>query len=286
MRATAMRALASVVLVAAGLAIVIAASVSAASRAAPRSGTASPCAQHEPLSVTSARTGARTALVPGGAVQVLLCRYDGLNDKPRLSLVGHTLITDESAVVGLAGQLNALHELGNVTCPADFGDAIVAYFGYGADPDDPVSIGLSGCETVTNGQLTQTASGSNVVPRLEKLVPRTSGPPPARNATISGYVRLCGGPAPGRCWNGAIGTCSPGRGCVTTDRIAAIDDGGAIVGRARLHRGRFTVKVPAGRYTIELLADGRTVHGRVTATRIVTAVGGQTATVQFRFDVP
>jgi hypothetical protein len=244
------------------------------------------CAASEPRKMSSARPGADSALVPDGAVNIVLCRYDGLNDRPRRGLVGHQEIADQRTVTSLASAMNALPELGNIDCPADFGDAIVAYFTYASGPAASVSVGLSGCETVTNGQLTRTARKSDLVARLERLVPRTSGPPPARNATITGYVRLCGGPAPGRCWKGSIGSCSPGQGCVTTDRIAVIDDTGATVARARLRHGRFTVRVPAGRYRVELLSDGRHVHGRIVATRAVTAVGGQTATVKFQFDVP
>jgi hypothetical protein len=44
---------------------------------------------------------------------------------------------------------------------------------------------------------------------------------PYRHATVTGYVRLCGGPAPGRCFIGTFGVCQPPVGCVTTDRVAA-----------------------------------------------------------------
>ncbi|HEY2202313.1 MAG TPA: hypothetical protein VGH56_10510, partial [Solirubrobacteraceae bacterium] len=38
--------------------------------------------------------------------------------------------------------------------------------------------------------------------------------PGRRTAVVSGYVELCGGPAPGRCWKGEIGVCEAPRGCV------------------------------------------------------------------------
>jgi hypothetical protein len=73
---------------------------------------------------------------------------------------------------------------------------------------------------------------------------------------------------------------------VTTDRVTVTNGDGTQVAAAKLRHGRFTTKVPAGRYTVTLLADGRHVHGRVTQTQTVIARAGRTTTVKFQFDVP
>jgi len=219
---------------------------------------------------------------------VQLCRYGGLNDSPPLGLQAGKVVTDTGTVGSLASEINGLPPgpAGPVLCPADDGSEIVAAFRYSSGPDDPVGVALTGCEEVGNGHITRTAATSPLIGRLESLVPVPAPRPAKRDATISGYVRLCGGPAPGRCWDGSIGTCTRGGGCVTTDRIAVLDGGGKVVARARLRHGRFRVSVPAGDYVVRLLADGRQVHGRIVQTRRVTVRAGHTATVRFQFDVP
>jgi hypothetical protein len=107
-----------------------------------------------------------------------------------------------------------------------------------------------------------------------------------RTATVSGYVEYCGGPAPGRCYKGNVGFCQPPQGCVTTHRVAAVNMRGRRVATQRLYRGRFKLHLTPGLYTIQLLGDGKRVHGRVMQSRKVTARAGRTAAVRFFFSVP
>jgi hypothetical protein len=110
--------------------------------------------------------------------------------------------------------------------------------------------------------------------------------PARRTAVVAGYVQLCGGPAPGRCWKGELGVCEAPKGCVTTHRVAAVNTSGRRVATHRLHRGRFRFRLAPGRYTILLLGDGRRVHGRVMGRQKVWARAHRTVHVQFNFDVP
>jgi hypothetical protein len=110
--------------------------------------------------------------------------------------------------------------------------------------------------------------------------------PARRTAVVSGYVQLCGGPAPGRCWKGEIGFCEAPKGCVTSDRVAAINAAGRRVATQRLVRGRFKFHLVPGRYTIELLGDGKRVHGEVMQRKKVSARSRRTTTVRFFFNVP
>jgi hypothetical protein len=265
-----------------GTAVSVAVAAGSSTSAAPT------CAAAEPQTIHSSRAGADAALVPDGAQQLLLCRYGGLNDSPRLGLLGSKLVTDAGTVTSLATEINGLPQgpAGPTACPNDDGSAIIAYFDYPSGPNDPVSVEETGCGIVSNGFISRTDSTSPLVGRLQGLVPPKPAPPGRRNATIAGYVRLCGGPAPGRCWTSTIGSCAPHQGCITTDRVTIVDGNDDQVAEAKLHHARFGLKVPAGRYTVKLLSDGRTVHGRVTATRTVTVRAGHTATVRFQFDVP
>ena len=74
--------------------------------------------------------------------------------------------------------------------------------------------------------------------------------PPRRTAVVSGYVQLCGGPAPGRCWKGEFGFCEAPKGCVTSDRVAAVSAYGRRVATQKLDHGRFKVHLVPGRYTM------------------------------------
>jgi hypothetical protein len=114
----------------------------------------------------------------------------------------------------------------------------------------------------------------------------SSARPTSRTAVVSGYVQLCGGPAPGRCWKGEFGVCEAPKGCVTSDRVAAVNARGRRVVTQKLHHGRFKLYLIPGRYTIELLGDGKRVHGQVMQRKKVWAQARRTTTVRFLFDVP
>ena len=109
---------------------------------------------------------------------------------------------------------------------------------------------------------------------------------PRRTATVAGYVQYCGGPAPGRCYKGNVGFCQPPQGCVTTHRVAAFDVRGRRVATVRLYRGRFKLHLIPGRYALQLLGDGKKVHGQVMQTKKITARAHRTTAVHFMFAVP
>ncbi len=245
-------------------------------------------------------------LVPAGTGQVLLCRYDGpfgarnARIADRFRLVGRRLVDSHSYAAELAAELNRLPLVpggGTAGCPERVA-AIVAFFRYPAGPADPVRVELAGCMTVSNGVLTSEAGngGATILDALEELVHATpvtssgfsSGG--ARTATIAGQLRLCGGPAPGRCFSSTVGGCAPPDGCSRSDRVVAIDTAGAIVAEQRLRfpypDGKFRLQVSPGQYAVELLADGPRIHDRVMQTRGATARARHTARVIFTFDVP
>jgi hypothetical protein len=131
--------------------------------------------------IGSTTIGSTAALVPAGAQQVLLCRYSGvgLNRGKAVRLIALRLVHKRATVDRLAAEFNTLRPLGGAyNCPSDSGAAIIAFFRYGSasKSDDPVTVGLSGCVTVTNGHLTRTAiwpPGPTLLRRLEAL---TSSP--------------------------------------------------------------------------------------------------------------
>ncbi len=250
------------------------------------------CPAGDSGSILSSRAGAGAAMVPPGAQQVLLCRYNGLPNPPPLSvagkpafgLVAQHLVLNQATVTGLASQLNAIPvTTGVYSCPADFGTAIIAYFGYASGTANPVKVGLSGCEAISNGHVDRLGLDAPVVSQLEALVPLE----PVRPARIDGDVWLCGGPAPGRCRTETLTVCGPtATQCFTTDRVTISKRAGGLVETVKLHQGRFAATVPPGRYRVSLLGDGSRVHGKVLQTKAVTARAGRTATVRFLIAVP
>lgn len=134
------------------------------------------CPRHD-LHVASSTTAESDAkLVPAGAHRVLLCRYSGL---PRGRLLAHRVVTSRSTTRGLARAFDALKPATGVrSCPADDGQAVVAFVRYGTTgkSDDPVQLNLSGCRIATNGHLhsdATTDAGARLVRRLEALIRRS-----------------------------------------------------------------------------------------------------------------
>jgi len=161
------------------LLIPAAAALVAASVAAPAlagSGTGSmACPGNDRNQLVSSRAGAAQALVPGGATSVLLCRYNGLAEpgSPHaFELVASRRITSRSTVASLASQLNGLPAVpSGLHCPADFGNDIVAHFQYASGAEDPVTVDESGCDVASNGRRGRFAGRSDLVTRLQALVP-------------------------------------------------------------------------------------------------------------------
>jgi hypothetical protein len=93
-----------------------------------------------------------------------------------MTLIGRRTVTDAATVARLARELDALPKPtpGAVNCPADFGDAVIAIFAYPTGDADPVTVGLSGCQSVGNGHLSRLAgfARSAVVRQLAALTPR------------------------------------------------------------------------------------------------------------------
>jgi hypothetical protein len=164
------RALATGTVLATGV-VVSMASAAGASSTAP--GAPDQCPARGPASVQKNSWSATSdKLAPAGATAIRLCRYDGLNSKPRLKFVGANLITSRKQVDKLIGQFDALKQLhGATSCPSDDASQILALISYGHRHQVRISIGLTGCSRVTNGNLTRTAanlSGQN--PQGPKLL--------------------------------------------------------------------------------------------------------------------
>lgn len=239
--------------------------------------------------MASTRPGAKTALVPAGAVRVRLCRYSGLPDSgpdglpnPRAHPAGFTLLAERlvgnrDLVERIAAALNAVKPIGGsgaINCPSDSGSAVIAVFGYPQGAQDPVSIGLSGCHALTNGHVSRLALEAGGVAQVASLTPVRSGFVDAHESRIHGIVRQCGGQAPGGCRpvrrqdGEIIKVMSP-----TGDETAEVE----------VSEGHFTAVVAPGEDRLEMVHgwDGR--HPLLE--RHVRVRGGRTAQVHLVLEV-
>jgi hypothetical protein len=254
----------------------------------------SSCPASDPGALVSQRPGASSSLVPTGASGLVVCEFNVIGYPgagPRNGLIGSGQTSGAATVTQIAGALDALTMDANypVACPADAGQLFVAYFQYAAGASDPVRLQLGGCDLTTNGIVSRLAIGSPVVGQITGLVqpstrtpttPLPLGPGPVVISRIAGELRLCGGPAPGSCHVESFTSCQPMRGCVRDDRVRIVRNGSAAA-TVRLKRGRFSIVVSPGRYTVELLQDGPGEHGTVVQSRTVVAPRYGTARVTF-----
>lgn len=273
---------------AAVVAVAVAASPRAPSRPVARRSAmtaASPdatCPASDTTRLRSTRPGAEGQLVPPDVRAVLLCRYNGLPEpgsiQPGFGLVAEHRVRRRSQAAQLAAELDALPAPapGATACPADTGSAIVAYFSYASVPGDPVTIGLNGCQTASNGRLTRFGDGRPVIEQLAALTPISRAFVLAHEAEIQGRVRQCGGPAPG--------ICRPA-GSTAGDEIKVLAGEGYAVGLLAPRRDRFTVLVPPGREIVQLVAGWRTGRPRVLAAARVRTRARRTTLVRLTLQI-
>jgi hypothetical protein len=84
-------------------------------------------------------------------------------------------VSGPSELALLASEFDGLRPMhGTTVCPADTGSAELALFTYRSGPDDPIMIGLSGCEIVSNGRAARSAAfppgGPALLSRLVMLL--------------------------------------------------------------------------------------------------------------------
>jgi hypothetical protein len=92
---------------------------------------------------------------------IRLCRYAGLNAHPRFKLLRSSLRSNRRLIRKLVREFDRLPPFapGAVACPADSGSQIVALLAYPNGRAVRISVGLSGCASVTNGDVVRTAFG-------------------------------------------------------------------------------------------------------------------------------
>jgi hypothetical protein len=124
----------------------------------------------------------RFVLAPDGASALRLCRYSGANSRPALRLTRSVLLQSAHLVHELVREFDKLPAPGPnaAHCPSDDGAKIVAQFAYPSGDQVKISLGLRGCNAVTNGRLHRLAAGIGTPrpfgPQLVAQLKRLSSP--------------------------------------------------------------------------------------------------------------
>jgi hypothetical protein len=99
--------------------------------------------------------GVEHLVVPGKPVRLLLCRYWGLNHGEESGRLATKSLVRGSAVGGYVRSLDALKPYpegdGSITCEADNGSRLIAFFRYPDAGTVAVRISLTGCPGAFNG---------------------------------------------------------------------------------------------------------------------------------------
>jgi hypothetical protein len=237
-----------------------------------------------------ARHGSATTLVPKGAVALTICAYNGMNatgSTPQFGLLGIAVTDSATPLRRLTDGLDAIKPTpphATYSCPMDDGSQAILYFGYGSGPGDVVTVGTNGCNAITNTAM-ETISypapaaiphylglGKPVIGQIIKL----TRPVKLQWATVVGHIRLCGGPAPGRCWtSGSL-----------VGQVVADNSSNVWVAMSQQHKGRFrfTIATP-GRYTFRAMGTGKQTNA-VLAKTSATVQAGVTTNVVLTIPVP
>jgi hypothetical protein len=224
------------------------------------------------------RTGVRRTLVPPGAVSLTVCRYNGMNalgGTPQFGLRGIGVTSDRATIGQFTRELDALKPThGIYNCPFDDDSEDLVSFGYDSGASVLVTVDPGGCNEITNGHVKRLGLDKPVVAQIGALAAK-----PVKGltwATVVGHIRLCGGPAPSRCWTSGS----------MVGQVVADNSSNVWVAMSQQHKGRcrFTIATP-GHYTFRAMGTGKQTNA-VLAKTSATVRAGVTTNVVLTIPVP
>jgi hypothetical protein len=235
-----------------------------------------PCSYDDrgPLWPQDVRIGARKQLAPPGAVSLTICGYNGMNaslSAPQFGLVSNGGTFDRRVIDRITARLDRLKPAhGSYSCPMDQESDDVLTFEYASGPAVVVTVDTGGCGVIDNGHIKRLALG---VPIAAEIAAQSVTTAAVEWPAVVGHLRLCGGPAPGRCYIENFDS---------ADRVVVTNANGLWVAMAPVDRGRFHFRVanPASD-TFALYAGNKLVKK---LKRYVTF--GKTTRVVFLIPIP
>jgi hypothetical protein len=196
-------------------------------------------------------------LAPKDAAALRLCGYPGFDGSaPSLLLERSRLVTGAALVTRLVDELDALPAYPKgLLCQLDDGSQVLALLAYPHGRQVTVALDETGCNRVTNGDVVRTASGYGDTPVGPQLVAelKALAAPVHGDADVSGLVRLCGGPAPSRCF-------------YQDATVTVLDPRSEVVATGKTSHARFFFSLPPGTYTLVARTGGTRGQRKVTLT--------------------
>lgn len=196
-------------------------------------------------------------LAPEGAAAVRLCGYPGANGAVPLQLERSRLLTGERLVTHLVDEFDALppYPKASLFCTLDDGSQVLALLAYPGGRQVTVAVDETGCNRATNGDVARIASGYGNTPVGPHLVAglKALTAPLRGDAHVSGLIRLCGGPAPGRCFS-------------QNATVTVLGAQGHVVATAKTSQARFSFALPPGTYTLIATTGGTRGQRKVVLT--------------------
>lgn len=184
---------------------------------------------------------ANRELAPKGAAVLRLCGYPGANSAVPLQLERARLVSDERLVSHLVDEFDALppYPKAGLFCALDDSSQVLALLAYPGGQQVTVALDETGCNRVTNGDVVRIASGYANTPVGPRLVAelRALAAPLRGDARVAGLIRLCGGPAPSRCFS-------------QDATVTVLDAQGQVVATAKSSHARFAFSLPPGTYSL------------------------------------
>jgi hypothetical protein len=121
--------------------------------------------------------GPATTMVPSGANAARVCRYAGLNESQAAGTLLKAGQVNSAELSGLSSSLNSAVPMpARMNCPMDDSSADLVIFGYPDGHLVHVTVGLRGCNLVSNGADNKHLTNQPVFGQLASVVGAPSGP--------------------------------------------------------------------------------------------------------------
>jgi hypothetical protein len=122
--------------------------------------------------------GPASIMVPASPNAARICRYNGLNSSQPENSLAKSGMVNPAELSGLVGGLNAAGPMPSrvISCPMDNASNDVVIFAYPNGHTVFVTVGLTGCNLVTNGVRKAHLTSSPVLGELAAVVGSSIGP--------------------------------------------------------------------------------------------------------------
>ncbi|HWS45395.1 MAG TPA: hypothetical protein VN636_06005 [Acidimicrobiia bacterium] len=113
--------------------------------------------------------GTAALFVPGHPVELLACRYHGLNQPQRVGTLAGSARLDPTPIAVALNAATVVPNKAAFNCPADFAETILLLFGYADGTALTASVAAAGCRFAHNGDIVVSTSAATLAALEEKV---------------------------------------------------------------------------------------------------------------------